>query len=208
MNASRMGAVPRARWLVAAAIALTVGGASASASPFLGVKWSTTTVTYFDATNRHSAVAEAAARWNASGVNFRLVRTSSRGRANVMVSASRSIPACGAGVTDYTAANRRMRRATVQIFGGRCSRENQIFALTHEFGHVLGLGHETTRCSLMNRSGSDRGGDRCPMPRSSSVWRCRVIEQIDAQRAVHLYGGRARPVRRNPFCQLPSSASG
>jgi hypothetical protein len=203
-----MAAVPRARWLVVVAITLAVGAASASASPFLGAKWSSRTVTYFDATNRHSAVAEAAARWNASGVNFRLVRTTSRSRVNVVVSASRSIRQCGAGVTDYTSTNGRMRKATVLIFGGRCSRENQVFALTHEFGHVLGLGHETTRCSLMNRSGSDRGGDRCPMPRSSSVWRCRVIEQIDAQRAVRLYGGRAKPVRRNPFCPVPARPAG
>lgn len=204
MNSSRTGAFPRARWMslvLLAVVAMTAG--QANASPFLGVTWSTTTVTYFDATTRHSAVAEAASRWNTTGVNVRLVRTTSRRRANVVVSASRSIGACGAGVTDYTAVNRRMRHASVRIFGGRCSRENQVFALTHEFGHVLGLGHETTRCSLMNQSGSDQGGDRCPMPRSASVWRCRVIEQIDAQRVVRLYGGRAKPVRRNPFCRLP-----
>ena len=141
-------------------------------------------MTYFDATNRHSAVAEAAARWNGSGVNVRLVRTTSRRRANVVVSASRSISACGAGVTDYTAANGRMRHANVLIYGGRCSRENQVFALTHEFGHVLDLDHV------------DFG-----------VLEGRLGDARVAGVTVRLYGGRAKPVRRNPFCPVPARSS-
>lgn len=97
MNASRMAAVPRARWLVVVAIALAVGAASASASPFLGVKWSSRTMTLFGCHQpplRSGGGRGAVERkWCElpSGPHDR------RSRVNVVVSASRSIRQCGAG---------------------------------------------------------------------------------------------------------------
>lgn len=196
----------RARTWCAMSMAAMLGAGwcvSAQAGPYLGASWATPTIRYFDATHRHAVVAAAAARWNRTGAGVRLVRTRSRTAAPVLVTDRGGVVGvCGAGQTNTRSSNRRMRRATVHIFGGSCDRPSQMFAVAHEFGHVLGLGHETRVCSLMNPSGNAQGGTRCPKPRVRSVWRCRVIEPIDVRRVVRLYGGSARPVRANAFCRV------
>ncbi len=199
------GAKARHRLLLLAVIAATALGTTAAASAAPLRKWNKHTVSYYVGARAKLSVVNAASRWNASGVRFRFVRTMSRTAADVMVLDTPGvIPTCGSGVANMSLVNGVMVKVTINLYGGsaRCSPQSRVFAATHEFGHALGLDHETARCSLMNPVGNAQGGMRCPRPRAG-FWRCRVIEQIDVARAVRRYGGVSKPVRRVPFCRIP-----
>ena len=64
-------------------------------------------------------------------------------------------------------------------------------SLAHEFGHVLGLEHETRGCSLMNPGATLQGPDLCPKAKVWQ-WRCKLLTRDDIAGAVALYGGAPR----------------
>jgi hypothetical protein len=70
----------------------------------------------------------------------------------------------------------------------------------HEFGHVLGLGHELHRCAVMY---PDSGRATCAQPAEPWEYRCRTLEPDDVAGAVRLYGGRVRPSTGPAFCAHP-----
>ena len=74
-------------------------------------------------------------------------------------------------------------------------------AIAHELGHVLGLGHETRGCSLMNPTGTLQGPSLCPKARLWQ-WRCRLLTGDDVAGAVALYGGTARRESGPRDCDL------
>jgi len=74
-------------------------------------------------------------------------------------------------------------------------------ALAHELGHVLGLGHETRGCSLMNPVATPEGPALCPQAKPWQ-WRCRMLTSDDVTGAVALYGGTARPPSGARDCNL------
>lgn len=177
-----------------------------------GRRWPGTTITYFDATRDRTAVARAVRAWNTSGVRIRFVRVYSPRRAKLVIRNSRNVPGgCGTGLATlgYTPG----RKAFVNILHGlpkdgqTCGWPGQTLVVAHELGHVLGLQHDDRACALMNSSHtSGIAASRClvndvPIERFTQ-WRCRIVEPRDVRRAIRLYGGRARQVRPNPWCNL------
>lgn len=125
----------------------------------IGRYWSDPTITYRADTERDRVAALYAARaWNRSGAGIRFRRTN--GRADVSVRTSGA--ACG-GVAVLGG-----RRAEVRL--GRCRADLTKLVAAHEFGHVLGFGHERRRCALMNTSFDQTGTPLLCNRRPVSFW--------------------------------------
>lgn len=77
---------------------------------------------------------------------------------------------------------------------------------THELGHVLGLNH-STRCATMDAALTDL----CKSPPHLWQFICRPLQPDDVAGAIHLYGGRARPLGPQRYCSyvpVPGPATG
>ncbi|HET7567369.1 MAG TPA: matrixin family metalloprotease [Gaiellaceae bacterium] len=144
-----------------------------------------------EASDQEWAVRQAAAAWNRSGARVELLE-SPPADADVVI---RDLPV-SSGCTHADATVGDVPDAYVEIFArddtqASCTAYSAALALTHEFGHVLGLGHTTGECATMNPVGSLRGPAECPQVEPWE-WHCRLLEPGDVQRAVALYGGAGR----------------
>ena len=183
------------------ALVLTVGLATAAeAAPR---KWPKGRTTYVDQSRDRDAVKAAVKAWNTSGLRVRFVKVSSARKARLVIKNTRRVPAgCGTGfgTLGYPGPG---RKATVSILHGsdadgqKCAWPGQTLVVAHELGHVLGLDHDMSRCSLMNTSHTNGVapslciGDDIDAAKPGR-WRCRVIEKVDLKRAKRIYGGKPR----------------
>jgi hypothetical protein len=136
--------------LCAALIVLPAGAAEAYV--LSGPPWPSRVITYRAGTARDLAAADYAARaWNRARVGVSFRRTTGDADVVTRIRGNRCTGLATVG---------RTWRAWVDI--GPCTAGLAALIATHEFGHVIGLGHENRACALMNPH-FDRSGtpDRC-----------------------------------------------
>ena len=190
------------------ALGLTIGlvAAPADAAPR---KWPKGRITYVDRSLDPDAVKLAVQAWNQSGLNIRFVKVKSARKARLIIRNTKRVPAgCGTGLgtLGYPGPG---RKATVNILHGTdadgqaCAWPGQTLVVTHELGHVLGLDHYMTGCSLMNTSHTNGvAPSQCIDTIDEAKpgrWRCRLIEKIDLKRVKPIYGGTPR-LREPEWC--------
>ena len=162
-------------------VALAVAVASADGYVAAGRAWPRSTITYYVEASAYRAPVNRAARvWNRADVGVRLARAS-REDADVLVAYGG--PRCGGyALLGY----QRRYRSSVHL-GRGCSRDFITLTAVHEFGHVLGLDHETRRCARMNPGIVSSGSpNRCAV-RSLSHWLARPLTSDDLRGARVLY---------------------
>jgi hypothetical protein len=155
-----------------------VAAPQAGAYRIVGKPWPGKTVSYYSTGGpRANALVDRAARvWNRAGVGIHLKRS----------------PASGAQVVVSGTPGRCRGRATMGYPGaqmswlyiGPCPSGLMVLVLAHEFGHVLGLGHEPRRCALMNPGVNAFNGtpSRCPR-HSLAYWLKRPLLPDDSRGA-------------------------
>ncbi|MDP9464155.1 MAG: hypothetical protein M3P52_05995 [Actinomycetota bacterium] len=164
--------------------------------------------------------AAAAAAINRSGSKLRLVATSRRRQALVIVSRWNS--SCsgqaeyGPIVTRHTPGRRpvtRRTQATVIRFGPCAANPDVTFldaearlgtirVMAHEFLHAVGLGHDNRRCALMNTSATRARDSGSPLPNGctdvqhlpAASYYCALLEPDDQRGLIAIHGGRVRPL--------------
>ena len=135
--------------------------APADAYSLLGRYWNDPVIDWYASSPAEQAASLYAARaWNRAGTGYRFRRTTSRRRADVVVGTAGS--GCG-GVAILGG-----RQARVRL--GRCGDALTRLVAVHEFGHVLGFGHERRRCALMNTSFDQTGTPSLCNRRPLSYW--------------------------------------
>lgn len=192
--------VPAVLALAAATFVLLPGAADGYVSE--GLPWPGGVIRYYNAAPDQAwAVKRAVHAWNSSGARIKLVAVPSS-QANVRIEhfAHVSCTVNSEATVGYT------RTARIWIFrrddaSPYCNAYAAAESLAHEFGHVLGLGHETRGCALMNPGGTLQGPDLCPKAQRWQ-WRCRLLTADDVAGAIALYGGTAAPQQGPRDCNL------
>jgi hypothetical protein len=169
-----------------AAVAIGAFAPTAEASHIAGRAWPGGRISYaVTAKSLRGPVHIAALAWNRSGVDVRFVEVS-RSKARLLISpfpAASCVGRIGEASVGYSASARSRMRLQA-----RCAEGTLTMTATHEFGHVLGLGHEDRRCALMNSVYLAR----CKPQPLEWEWYCSPPRNDDRRGALSLYGGRFR----------------
>ncbi|HEX8051846.1 MAG TPA: matrixin family metalloprotease [Thermoleophilaceae bacterium] len=171
------------RVLLCTALALVcLGSADASAYEIAGRAWPAGDITYHvPAGELKKPVKRAARVWNARNLGVRFV-SSAEDAARVLVSRGQS-NCGGAARVGYPG---RRGVSVMQIHPG-CGSGVSTLTAVHEFGHVLGLGHEGETCARMNPTfGSGGTPGRCDR-HSLSYWLDHPLTKDDVRGARSLY---------------------
>jgi Astacin (Peptidase family M12A) len=168
--------------LLTTAAAVVALAPSASAYERVGRPWPGGRITYYTSAEDYRVAVDRAARiWNRTGVGVRFVKTSRRNAAVVVGYGGRRCE--GAAFAGF---HGRRRQSPVQL-GAGCDRSLIVLTAVHEFGHVLGLGHENDRCARMNPAfGAGGTPNRC-RPRPLAYWLDHPLLSDDLQGARRIY---------------------
>jgi Astacin (Peptidase family M12A) len=146
-----------------------------------GDPWPGPTITYFTKAGKYvKAVDRAAGMWNHADVGITFQRASSEQDAQVIVRYGGK--ACLGWAIVGESSDSRMR------LGKGCSTNHIALVAVHEFGHVLGLGHELTKCARMNPNVDHKTAtpDHCPK-HPESYWLKHPFRSDDIRGARALY---------------------
>jgi len=175
---------------VALAAALTCGAVSlTAAAPSEGYTiggrgWPDATFTYYTSARGYSGAVNRAARiLNRAGVGVHVLRASSRADADVVV-AYRGRACEGEAAVGY------QRLPLDLLYLGRgCSHALVTLTAVHEFGHVLGLDHETALCARMNPSFDNSGTPSRCKRHSLTYWLAHPLTTDDRRglRAIYSF---------------------
>ena len=190
--------MPKPSWMKAALAALLLAVTlvpSAAAYRLQGVRWPTTTITYYNEVPPYNwSVDTAAYAWNASGARVKFLKTARRD-AKVIIGIRWYKPA---GHALVYRSNGRISAVRVGVRSGQ-DRYTMALVLAHELGHALGLAHEDRACAAMNTYLDGNHPERCPAA-PDGTWVCRLLRADDVRGAIALYGGSVRPFRGPEFC--------
>ena len=161
-------------------------------------RWPGRTITYYNTIPAYRwSIITAVRAWNTSGIGVKFVAAESRAAAQVVIVA---VPWGNEATKGYTPG----RKGRVSLAGPKNlppdqGRHDVARIAAHELGHVLGLSHvrRAEHCSIMTTGSLDWG---CDVPKG--MWRCRILEPMDARAAVRLYGGGVEPVRKPANCYV------
>ena len=161
--------------------------------------WPTRTILYYNgATKYASSVKQAAHLWNRSGVKIRFKAVpKSKARLRIVIS-NRGLFG-GLGFTDVTGTKGTIRLASKIAEASSDPNLSRLLAtrvVAHQFGHVLGLGHDNGQCTVMYPHRDETLPPGCRPPKQGWRYRCRVLEAVDVRRAVKIWGGRVRKLAR------------
>ena len=179
--------VRRLRATALAFLLLALAAPAADAYVVGGNPWPGSTITYWVAAKRYSAgVATAARNWNRSKVGIRFARAS-RSSADVVVGYGG--PRCGGEtVMGYGGYD----ESTTVYLGAGCSGSLISLTATHEFGHVLGLDHENSKCARMNASFEPNGTPSHCGSHSLAYWLAHPLRPDDVKGAKAIYRSSGR----------------
>ena len=145
-----------------------------------GERWPGPAITVWNGTGYTGAVPAAIRAWNAAGAQIRFTSASSRVSADVVIRYGTSRDEGNANLGYGTPPS------SVLLPRG-LPRISAAALAAHELGHVLGLGHEPHRCSVMAAVVDTGRGSRCGIGACTVLWRC-LVEPDDAAGAIALYG--------------------
>jgi predicted Zn-dependent protease len=171
-------------------------------------RWETASIpVWVGSSALRSPTSRAISKWNALHLRVHFKRVTSRRKAFVTIRLDGN--ACVGGVTQVLGAResgvanghsfslRYIARARMLI-APRCGPDLTTFIVAHELGHALGLGHEASKCALMNPA-ADAGGASHQCPGLKIADRARNPIRADDRAGV-------RALYRRPLSTLPLSA--
>jgi hypothetical protein len=128
--------------LFAAAMACGALAGASSAYTIHGDPWPGPAITYHTNPARYAGAVDRAARiWNQAAVGIKLRRATAEDAQLIVRKGGETCT--GFAIVGY-ASNSYMR------LGPGCDPDHIVLVAVHEFGHVLGLGHELKKCARMN----------------------------------------------------------
>jgi hypothetical protein len=128
--------------LVAVAVVLGAIAAASSAYTIHGDPWPGPTIAYHTSASKYvKAVDRAAGIWNHANVGIKLRSVAEKDAQVIVRNGGKT---CTGWAIVGRASNSHMN------LGAGCNTDHIVLVAVHEFGHVLGLGHELHKCARMN----------------------------------------------------------